>query len=167
MDKMNCDLTYTNIVNPILKSDTFNQIKKIEHHGISRFDHSLRVSYCAYKVSKLLKLDYKEVARAGLLHDFFLSDEERTTKDRIVSTFTHPKEAVKNADQIFGLSDKEKNIIESHMFPLYKSLPKYAESWVVSLTDKVVGGYEFLRKFGYKMSYVMNVYMIVLFNTMK
>lgn len=166
MDNKN-DWEYREIVHPILCNDEFNKIKEIEHHGVSRFDHSFRVSYYSYKVSKFLKLDYVESARAGLLHDFFLSEEERTFKDRFVSTFTHPKKAVENASGLFTLNEKEKNIIHAHMFPLYCALPKYAESWVVSIVDKVVGSYEFVRKFGYKLSYLTNIYLIFLFNTIK
>ena len=56
-----------NIVGNILDNEEFNQIKRIEHHGTTRFEHSVRVSYYSYKISKLLHLDYVETARAGLL----------------------------------------------------------------------------------------------------
>ena len=50
-----------------------------------------------------------------------------------------------------SLSDIEKNIIWAHMFPIYVALPKYAESWVVTVTDKVVASYEFCLKFKNKL----------------
>lgn len=158
--KIKKDDNYMNIVGNILDNEEFNQIKRIEHHGTTRFEHSVRVSYYSYKVSKLLHLDYVETARAGLLHDFFISDEDRNAKDRFVSTFVHPKEAVDNSMRVFGINEKEKDIIKSHMFPINISLPKYAESWIVSMVDKVVGSYEFGRKFGY----LVNVYLILLLN---
>ena len=43
------DTMYIEIVNNILNNDEFNKIKEIEHHGISRLDHSLKVSYYSYK----------------------------------------------------------------------------------------------------------------------
>lgn len=158
--KIKKDDNYMNIVGNILDNEEFNQIKRIEHHGTTRFEHSVRVSYYSYKISKLLHLDYVETARAGLLHDFFISDEDRNAKDRFVSTFVHPKEAVDNSMRVFGINEKEKDIIKSHMFPINISLPKYAESWIVSTVDKVVGSYEFGRKFGY----LVNVYLILLLN---
>ena len=167
MKNIENDFEYINIVSHILSSDKFNEIKKIEHHGISRFDHSLKVSYYSYKVAKFLKLDSEEVARGGLLQDFFLSDEDRTTKDRVVSTFIHPKKAVKNAEELFSINDKEKDIIRTHMFPINLSLPKYTESWIVNLVDKVVGCNEFCHKFGYKLVYVANVYLLFLINSIK
>lgn len=167
MKNIENDFEYINIVNHILSNDKFNEIKKIEHHGISRFDHSLKVSYYSYKVAKFLKLDSEEVARGGLLHDFFLSDEDRTTKDRLVSTFVHPKKAVKNAEELFSISDKEKDIISTHMFPVNLSLPKYTESWIVNFVDKIIGFNEFCHKFGYKIAYVANVYLLFLINSIK
>lgn len=164
MKNMESDTNYFSIVNDILENDEFNKIKTIEHHGTTRYNHSLRVSYYSYKLAKLFKLNYKETARAGLLHDFFLSDEERTNIERFKSTFTHPKKAVKKASENFELNEKEKDIIRTHMFPINLSVPKYAESWVVSFVDKVVGTIEFSKKYKYKMGYVVNLYLLFLFN---
>lgn len=161
------DDNYLSIVENILSNEEFNKIKTIEHHGTSRYEHSLRVSYFSYIITKLLHLDYEDVARAGLLHDFFLSSEDRTFKDRFVSYFTHPKYAVDCATSHFDLSDREINIIESHMFPVYRSIPKYAESWIVSLVDKVVCTYEFSVKFRYKFSYAMNLFVLLILNNLR
>lgn len=161
------DTYYINIVNDILNNEEFNKIKYIEHHGTTRFDHSMRVAYYSYKIAKFLRLDCREVARAGLLHDFFLSDMERTSKDKFLSTFTHPRYAVMNAQKYFNLSEKEIDIIKSHMFPLYTSIPKYAESWVVSTVDKIVGTFEFMSQFRYKFSYMFNIYMLFFINIVK
>ena len=161
------DTNYISIVKDIIDHEEFNKIKSIEHHGITRFEHSMKVAYISYKIAKFLRLDYKEVARAGLLHDFFLSDEDRTFKDRFVSTFIHPKYAVETSKKYFELSEKETDIIKSHMFPVYTSVPKYAESWIVSLTDKTIGSYEFLLKFSHKFSYAMNIFVVFLINNIK
>jgi len=160
------DRTYNSIVNDILNNEEFNKIKSIEHHGVSRFDHSVKVSYFSYKLAKILGLNYEEVARAGLLHDFFLNDNQ-TTKEKITSTFVHPKKAMKNAVDHFNVNEKEQDIIKSHMFPLNASVPKYAESWVVNVIDKVVGTYEFTKKFGYKLVYVANLYVLFFMNVIK
>jgi uncharacterized protein len=167
MNKIKNDNKYINIVNHILENEEFNKIKYIEHHGISRYDHSLKVSYYSYKLAKLLKLDYVETARGGLLHDFFISDHDKDTVKRFVSTFNHPKKAVKNAVETFGVSDKELDIIKAHMFPINITLPKYAESWLVNLVDKAVGTMEFSQKFGYKFSYLANLYIVFLLNSIK
>jgi len=141
MSNESIDKDYFLIVNHILNNEEFKKIDGIEHHGISRFDHSFKISYFSYKICKLLHLDYECAARAGLLHDFFLSDENRTFKDKFLSTFTHPKKAVENSIKNFNISEKEENIIRAHMFPFYTALPKYAESWIIILVDKIIVTY--------------------------
>ena len=59
------DKEYYDIVSDIINNDEFDKIKKIEHHGITRYEHSLKVSYRAYKIAKFLKLNAYETARAG------------------------------------------------------------------------------------------------------
>lgn len=167
MKNIDKDIEYKEIVNHILNDKEFNKIKKIEHHGISRFEHSLKVSYYSYRISKFLKLDSEEVARGALLHDFFLSDENRTIKDRVISTFIHPKKAAENAEEEFKISDKERDIIRTHMFPINLSLPKYTESWLVNLVDKCIGFNEFCHKFGYKIVYGINMYLLFVLNIIK
>lgn len=167
MKNIEKDIEYINIVNHILSSDEFNKIKKFEHHGVTRYNHSLKVSYYSYKLAKFLKLDSEETARGGLLHDFFLSSEDRTAKERFISTFIHPKKAAKNANDVFNISDKEQDIIRTHMFPVNLAVPKYIESWIVNFVDKVVGLSEFGYKFGYKIAYVVNVYLLFFINTIK
>ncbi len=161
------DICYKQIIENILTNEEFNKLKYIEHHGTTRFDHSMRVSYYSYKLAKMMHLSDIEVARAGLLHDFFLSDMERTFKDKIVSTFVHPKYAVMNATKYYELSDKEVDIIKSHMFPIYTAIPKYAESWIVSMIDKIVGTYEFCLHFRHKFAYAFNIYILFLINIIK
>ena len=158
---------YKKIVNKILENKEFNKIRNIEHHGITRYDHSLKVSYYSYRVAKLLKLNYVEVARGGLLHDFFLSNENRTFKDKFLSIFSHPKTAERNAKELFEINNKESDIIKSHMFPITLRIPRYAESWVVNIVDKVVGLYEFGRKFGKQLQFSVNVYILFLINIIR
>ena len=147
MTKIYKNIEYTNLVDPILNNEEFLKTKEIKHHGITRFEHSVRVSYYSYKVSKFLRLDYENAARGALLHDFFISENDQSKKEKFISTFTHPKKAVIQSEKVFNLNDIEKNIIWAHMFPIYVALPKYAESWVVTVTDKVVASYEFCLKF--------------------
>lgn len=168
MSKIKMDKEYLNIVNDILNNEEFNKIDEIEHHGITRKEHSLKVSYYSYKLAKILKLNYNDVARGGLLHDFFISNNDRTDKEKLFDTFTHPKKAVLKASEIFDINDLEKDIIIGHMFPFYKSVPKYGESWIVNLTDKVIGSYELFCQYRYKLDCAANyLYLFVLLNLIK
>lgn len=161
------DENYSILTKDILENEKFYKIKNIEHHGIDKLTHSMRVSYYAYRIAKVLGLDYQAVARAGLLHDFALNKKGRNFKEKFIDTFTHPKQAEKNASELFFLSDMEKNIIKSHMFPFYTTLPRYAESWLVVLTDKTIGALEFCNKFWNYAVYATNFYILVLFNVVK
>lgn len=147
MEECYNNIDYYKLVDDIINNNDFKKINNCIHHGISRFDHSCRVSYYSYKITKLVRLNYKEVARAGLLHDFFLADNY-TKKDKFKSMFTHSKKSLKNSEKIFDLSEIEKDIIYTHMFPLNISrIPKYMESWIVSIVDKIVAIYEFSYTF--------------------
>ena len=161
------DLQYMSIVNNILDNDEFSKIKSIEHHGISRYDHSVKVSYYSYKIAKALHLDYEQTAVGGLLHDFFLSPDNRTQKERLTSVFTHPKQAVEMAKSQFDLTNKELDMIRSHMFPINLSVPKYAESWIVSMVDKCVATNEFAIKFRFRLKYAYNLFLLFAISIIK
>jgi len=161
------DLEYMEIISSIITNENFNKIKGYEHHGITRFEHSLKVSYYSYKIAKKFGLSYKETARGGLLHDFFYSPEERDKKERLISTFVHPKKAVATAKANFDLSDKEIDMIRAHMFPVNINIPKYMESWIVNIVDKSVAISEVGTYVKNRMSYVYNLSVILIFSMIK
>ena len=164
------DEEYLYIINHILENNEFKKIKNIKHHNTTRLNHSLKVSYYSYKIARILGLDYEEVARGGLLHDFYIDEIRKChkIKDKIILFSTkHPNDAVVNASNNFELSEKEINIIKSHMFPVDYRIPKYAESWIVSLVDKVLSFGEVSKRFSYKLGYLANLYLIFVLNTIK
>ena len=130
---------YYEIVKDILQSDIVKEMKQYKHHySTTCFQHSLNVSYYNYIVCKKLGLNYKQAARAGLLHDLFLYDwrVEKRKKGELPHGFTHPKRALENAKQHFELDKREEDIIIKHMWPLTFKLPKYPESYVIVMMDK-------------------------------
>ncbi len=170
MTKYLKDQEYLLIINNIMENEEFKKMDKIKHHNTTRLDHSLKVSYYSYKIAKSLKLDYQGVARGGLLHDFYteqISDCSKIKDKILLFSVKHPNEAVENSLEYFDLSEKEINIIKTHMFPIDYKIPKYAESWIVSLVDKVLSLGEFSKKFSYKLTYIFNLYLLFIFNTVK
>ena len=170
MTKYKKDQEYLLIINNIMENEEFKNMNNIKHHNTTRLEHSLKVSYYSYKIAKSLKLDYQDVARGGLLHDFYTEEIKNcdTLKDKIILFSTkHPNDAVYNATNYFDLSEKEINIIKTHMFPVDYRIPKYAESWIVSLVDKVLSFGEVSKKFSYKLTYVFNLYLLFVFNIIK
>jgi len=162
------DKEYKRIVRDILRNSEFKKLYNIEHHGISRWEHLIKVSYHSYIIAKKLGFDYKSVARGGLLHDFYLDGDERNCKNKFLDTFIHPKKALYTSLGIFKINDIEKNIIISHMFPIYPRIPKYKESILVNFVDKCIGFWEMSKeryyKFKYKFNYLMILSLILLIN---
>ena len=170
MNKYKKDDEYLLIIDNIMENEEFKKMANIKHHNTTRLNHSLKVSYYSYKIARSLKLDYKDVARGGLLHDFY--DEEISEcskiKDKILLFSTrHPSVAVENASSNFKLTEKEINIIKTHMFPVDYRIPKYAESWIVSLVDKFLSIGEFSSKFSRKLSYNFGLYLLFIINIVK
>lgn len=135
---------FESIASEIINSDKYQSLKSEDHHGLSRYDHSLRVAKNTYKLSKKLKLDYISATRGALLHDYFTDEEYRNTKG-IKKYSMHPVIALNNAIREYELNPTEENVIVSHMFPMGKIKPNCKESWLVTAVDKYVAIYECAR----------------------
>ena len=145
---MKNDTEYLEIVNEILNHEEFNKLKNSKHHGINRYDHCVRVSYWSYKFTKKLHMDYKSIARAGLLHDFFLiNNQELKFFPRVKVLITHPKLALENSKKYFDVNKLEENIIITHMFPINLRVPTRLASWIVDTIDNIASIYERLYSF--------------------
>ena len=135
----------------IIKSNNINIQKSNYQHGkVSVYEHSLKVAYLSILISKKLhiKLNYRSLVRGALLHDYFLYDWHTKDKSNRLHGFTHAKRALKNAEKEFSLNPIERDIIIRHMFPLNIKPPKYRESIIVCIADKISATLEtlFLRK---------------------
>lgn len=136
---------YLDLVGDILENEEFQSLQNYYHHNSSIYTHSLRVSYRSWKAARRLKIDHKSVARAGLLHDFFTYDwrEYKKEKDNKNHGLEHPKTALENALKHFELNKKEEDIILKHMWPKSYGMPKFKESFLVSMIDKYCASVEF------------------------
>lgn len=145
--------------------DEFNELKNVNHHGINRYDHSIRVAYYTYIVTKVLFMNYEEATIAALLHDFFT--DEVNNELSIFKLRRHPKHALKNASKYFYLSDLQKDIISTHMFPVTFTPPKYLESWVVDIIDDICAIYEKVYSIRRELSAASTFIFIVLMSYLK
>lgn len=139
------NLEYFEIISQILNNEEFEKRKEYKHHGdISVYEHSLKVSFLAYKISKKIKgLDSSSVAIGGLLHDFYYEPwQDNCEKKPFLKKhgFVHAYEALLNSREYFPdyMNEKVENIIERHMFPLNLIPPKYKEAWLITVVDKWV-----------------------------
>ncbi len=136
---------FENYISDIILNKDFNKLARENHHGITRYEHSMRVARHTFIISKLLRSHkVKEITRAALLHDFYV-DEDLEGLDSKQRLSLHPSIALNNALKYFELNDMQRDIIGNHMFPVTKFSPKHKESWLVSFVDKFVGSYEMLK----------------------
>lgn len=132
------DDEFMSILKPLLDKDEVQRLSKFSHHRFnSRLEHSLEVSWYSYVVAKTFSLDYASTARGALLHDLFFYDW--MTDGPRLHGYRHPKIALQNAINITKLNDKEKDIINKHMWPLTFIPPRYLESWLVCVADTFCG----------------------------
>ena len=124
----------------ILNSPNMKKNKKfIQHKDISVYEHCLNVTIMCLKIVEKLniKIDLKTLIRGSLLHDYFLYDWHDNDKSHRLHGFRHARFAYNNAKEEFKLNKKEKNMILTHMFPLNLRIPKYKESIILCIADKI------------------------------
>ena len=118
-----------------------------QHGNISIYEHCIAVARAACCIARALPLevDYRSLVRGALLHDYFLYDWHDTSMNNQLHGYFHPRKALRNALEDFDLTPREENIILRHMFPLTPLPPRYRESWIVCIADKVCALRETLR----------------------
>lgn len=127
----------------LLATGSVRSMGRWQHHGrITCLDHSLFVSYLSFRAARWLRLDAAAAARAGLLHDLYLYDPRDKSAHPGNQCFDHPRAAARNAENLTKLSDKERNIILSHMWPLGGAMPRSLEALLVDLVDTLCAGME-------------------------
>lgn len=140
---------FTLKITPIIKNEKFKRMDKyIQHGNTSTLEHCIAVSYISYCIARKfhIRCDYNSLLRGSLLHDYFLYDWHDKDAAHKWHGFHHAAVALKNASKDFELTDIEMDIIAKHMFPLNIKLPRYKESYIVSLADKICSSYEVICK---------------------
>ena len=133
----------------ILNNEKYQTQKNYMQHGkTSVLEHEMNVTIYALKLAKKykLKIDERALVRGSLLHDYFLYDWHVHNKKNMIHGFTHAKTAMKNATQEYSLTEKERNMIYTHMFPMNLRIPKYKESIVLCISDKIVATKETVKR---------------------
>ena len=130
--------SYLDCVSDLLTTQQVASMRQWRHHfSVTTYDHSLFVSYMAFRLARRWNCDHRMAARMGLLHDLYLYDSHDPSAHPGNQCFDHPVAALKNARDLLPLTDKEANIIVSHMWPLAKTMPRSREALIVNLADKV------------------------------
>ncbi len=128
-------------------TDVVQAMSKISQHvpTVNCLEHSLFVSFVSFRMAKKRGLDCRAAARGGLLHDMFLYNQHE--KENFVGRHAsyHPLAALENATRHFTLTEVEKDCIANHMWPIAGKRPRFKESRIVSLADKLCAAAEVLH----------------------
>jgi len=134
----------------ILQSENFNSTKEhIQHGNMTVNNHCMNVARYSLAFSRKLhlKCNERELIRGALLHDYFLYDwhDEEHIKPYKLHGYFHPGRALRNAEKEYSLTDRERDIIRKHMWPLTIVPPIYREGWIVTMVDKWCSFMETIR----------------------
>lgn len=141
---MNLWNSFLEAVGDLIETESVKELWNITHHmSLSCYEHSVFVAYTSYCTAYKMGLDCVSAARAGLLHDLYLYDTNEMSQFK--HYFTHAEHALANAREVCDLSNKEENIIASHMWPASKVAPRSPEAFIVSACDKYCAVAEFLH----------------------
>lgn len=128
--------------------------KYIQHGKTNIYIHSRNVAYLSYIIAKFcekrfnLKINYDVLVVGAMFHDFFLYDWHETEGRPKLHGFRHPKIASINAQKYFDINEAEKEIIESHMWPLtLRRFPRTNEAKIVCIADKLCSTKETFNRF--------------------
>ncbi len=126
----------------ILHSANFGKNAEYMQHGtISVKEHSINVARYSVALSEKLHVPHnrEDLVRGALLHDYFLYDWHKvdTVRPHRLHGFYHPERALANAENEYQLTERQRDIIEKHMWPLtIRHIPMCREAWMVTAADK-------------------------------
>ena len=129
--------------------------KYIQHGKTNLYIHSRNVAYLSYVIARFcerrfkLKIDYNVLVIGAMFHDFFLYDwHDQSVQRPKLHGFNHPKIASINAQKYFNINEEEKQVIETHMWPLtITKFPKSIEAKIVCIADKWCSTKETIKRF--------------------
>lgn len=126
---------FTDQIDDLLRTQAVQDLKYYSHHHrVTRYEHVLLVAQLSFRIARAWGLDSRAVARSALLHDLYHGGKD---SNYLRHARNHPLTALHNALEVTELSEKEQNIIASHMWPLtFRHVPTCREAVIVCLADK-------------------------------
>lgn len=143
----------------IMQIKRYVKIKKmlgeyIQHGKTNVYIHSRNVAYLSYLIARFCerkfnaKINYDVLVVGAMFHDFFLYDWHKTEGRAKLHGFRHPMIASKNAQKYFNVNKEQKEVIETHMWPLtITKFPKSIEAKIVCIADKCCSVSETIHRF--------------------
>lgn len=139
------------VANKIITGGRFEEMRKyISHSNFTVYDHCINVAKkCyTYATNHDIKCNLEDLIIGALLHDYYLYDWHEKSTWHKWHGFKHHKFAAVNAVKDFGVDDRVKNAIQTHMFPLtFWKIPTSKEAWIICVVDKIVATKETFEKY--------------------
>ena len=124
---------FTDQIDDLLRTQAVQNLKYYSHHHrVTRYEYVLLVAQLSFRIARAWGLDSRAVARSALLHDLYHGGKD---SNYLRHARNHPLTALHNALEVTELSEKEQNIIASHMWPLCAARPRSWEAWLVNAVD--------------------------------
>ena len=161
-------LEFRSYVDDIWSSEMVQRLDNYEqHHKTSRKQHSLNVAYYSFKIAKKIGANPRLSARAGLMHDLYWYDWHTKKIPQWHPVF-HPRLAMKNATKLNSdITKREQDAILKHMWPLYPGVPRYKESYAVTMADKYAATLEVATQWSKSIGSVSARAVLKSYSTMK
>ncbi len=133
----------------LLRTPEVQHLKKYKQHRVTNnYTHCRHVALISYRLAKRyhIKVDEQALLVGSIFHDYYLYDiKEQQISDYYHGT-THAAVAIANVEKFRKLTELERNIIRSHMWPLpFIQRPKSKEAWLVCIADKICAHLEMYR----------------------
>ena len=136
-------------LNKLVMDSRIRRLSKYpQHNGSNTLTHCVQVAKRSFALAEEFgwDIDEKELARGAMLHDYYQYDIKKEGFSAYHHGTSHPLTAMKKAQEDFDLTEKERNIIRGHMWPLtLVHPPKSKEAILVCLADKDIATREFAR----------------------
>ena len=131
---------YKKVLNEMMNDPRIRSMQQYPQHGsCNTYQHSVYVAEDAYRIARFLHMRVREteLARGAMLHDSYLYNIRESGFSAWRHGTGHALVALENAEANYQLTDLEKDIIYSHMWPLnITHVPHYRESILVGTADK-------------------------------
>ncbi len=140
MDWKDREQRFLQMMNRLENAPEILQLKQYPQHGTNdTFQHSHNVAVYAWHLARRWKwkVSPEDLAMGAMLHDYYLYDIEKSGLTDYRHGVRHPVTALENAEKIYELNERVRNIILSHMWPLpFTAMPKSREAILINLADK-------------------------------
>ena len=160
------DNEFEQITCDIIADPLFQETRSLVPHGgeNSVYDHSVATARTAYSLARRFGLSAERVRSLRGQLCFTTSSAMTGTatglktltrqysgwqRFRHMHAFIHGDIAAARAQERFGLTERQRAAIASHMFPLAFSMPRSSEASIITLADKIVASREMTMAVGY------------------